>query len=180
LQPHLDKQDRQYRHLLVFDLTSYGSALALINRYADDQSVKVFEVSPCGSAALLLLVAKEIQELQIIQSEAQKLFAPQILKSALISEIHENLLPTYLSQNKNSISEHLAVLEFSNLSDALVCSQQVLQSGAELLDLRVVRTYPINTIVCLTGSGLGELIKKFSSARTTLIENLQPAVKEYF
>lgn len=170
----------QYRHLLVFDLSSYGVALALINRYADDDAVKVFEVSPCGSAALLLLIAKEPMALSLIQAEAQKLYGAQILKSALISDLHESLLPTYLSQNDTAVSKHLAVLEFSALSDALSEAQKILKSGLELLDLRVVRTYPINVIVCLTSSDASRLPKESSSGRTTLIENLQPVLKNYF
>lgn len=170
----------QYRHLLVFDLSSYGVALALINRYADDHAVKVFEVSPCGSAGLLLFLANEPTALSLIKTEAQKLFGARILKSVLISDLHESLLMTYLSQNETTPREHLAVLEFSNLSDALSEAQKILKSGLELVDLRVVRTYPINVIVSITSSDLNRLPEESSLARLTLIENLQPALKNYF
>ena len=75
----LEKSLNQFNHLLAFDLMSYGAAIAILNRYVDDEVIKCLEVSPSGSQATLIFVSKDEMALNVIQNEADALFKDAIL-----------------------------------------------------------------------------------------------------
>lgn len=171
----------QFKNVLVFDLSSYGSALSIINQFVDDTVVKVFEVSPCGQSAILILSASESLALQIIKAESEAIFKAQILSLELIENIHEDLLPTYLSQNITKVQRAMLILENPFVSSAMQIANNYLQSGRQLTDFRVIRTYPKNVILFFTS----EKVDNFSDTdligfNKTVIDNVQPALKSFF
>jgi hypothetical protein len=171
----------QYKHLLSFDLTSYGAALSLINQFVDDEAIKVFEVSPLGHSAQLILLAKDLVSLQVVKAQSVGLLKSQILDSCLIENIHAELLPTYLSQNKTEVAKNIAIFEGGFVSTGFVLAQKLLLSDSKLLDFRIVRTNPKNVILTATSNQSTSYenldIEKF---KKTIIENVQASLKNYF
>lgn len=171
----------EFKQLLCFDLSSYGVGLALINQFVEAADVKVFELSPCGSGGLLVLLSRGEQELNFIKSEAENVFKSQILSAQILTDINTELLPTYLGQREVKLKKHLAVLEFSRLSEALLFAQKTLKSKAQLVDIRVIRTFPVNVIVSVTADEV-ELLSGLSidEAKTNIIENIQLSVRSFY
>ena len=169
--------------LLVLDLSSYGSALAIINQFCDGKSVEVFEVSPVGTAALLILEIKDRIAATLLKTEIISFFKSSVLSSRLIEAYDLNLLKVYLSQNHTSIANHLLVQEFSFVSEALAAADQLIKQDLAVLDLRVIRTFPMNVILTLTSSDVNKLVavKNAGAPRSsTIIEKVEPVLKEYF
>ncbi len=172
---------QQYNHLLVFDLSSYGAAFAMINQFVDDEAVKVFEVSPCGQAAILILLAKEIISLQIIKAEAAAIFSSQILATALIENIHADLLPTYLSQNKSPLNKAVAILEGSMIALGFSLAQKALLASNTLIDFRVIRTFPINVVITVSAESADSLVNSDGyDFKKTYIDKVQPSLKSFY
>ncbi len=170
----------QYKYLLSFDLASYGAALSIINQFVDDSSIKVFEVSPSGSSAILILLANDKVSLQIVKSQSETIFKSQILSSSMVENIHENLLPAYLSQNKVELKNNLIVLEGNYLSTAFELANTLLFSGGLIVDFRTIRTFPKNVVLTFAVSK-NEFSKLDSKEfKKTYIENVQPVLKSYF
>jgi|GEM_PF-4881644 len=171
----------QYNQLLAFDLSSYGAAFAIINQYVDDEVVKVFEVSPSGPSAILILLCKEIISLQIIKSQVASIYSAQILSVALIENIHEELLLTYLSQNKTKLKKSLAIYEGSFVSMGLVLAQKALVAKNSLIDFRVIRTFPKNVVLTVSVDSLGQLVSSDAfNFKKTYIENIQPSLRSFY
>lgn len=172
---------KQYKHLLSFDLTSYGTAFGIVNQYVDDQNVKVFEISPSGQSAVLVLLAQDSFSLQIIKSEAGTFFKDNILAIQLIENFHDELLPTYLSQNKTKLKKAMAIFEGSFVSSGMKLADRALSRNISLVDFRVVRTFPKNVIITFTSDSLPELMGlEDESFKKTIIEATQPIVKSYY
>lgn len=171
----------QYKHLFAADLSSYGSALAIINKFVDDENVKVFEVSPCGQGGILLLVAKEILPLQILKSECEAMLKSQILNSCVIENCHEQLLKTYLSQNKTKLNKVMAVLEGSFVSSGLFLANELLNENLQLVDFRVIRTFPKNVVITVTAER-AMAMAHFQNLdfKYTYIEDIQPSLKAFY
>ena len=173
--------EKSLQHLLALDLTSYGAALAVINKYVDDENVKVFEVSPCGQSAVLILLAKEPLALQVVKSESLAMLKSQILECQLIENFHADLLPAYLSQNKTPLQKVMAILEGSLVSSGLLLANQLLNEGLSLVDFRVVRTHPKNVILTFTAAR-AMTMAHFQNLdfKYTFIEDLQPSLKSFY
>lgn len=170
-----------YKHLLAFDLSSYGAALAIINQFADDDAVKIFEISPCGTSAVLLLVAQEINVLTLVKTEAESIFKSQILSSAIIENIHSDLLPTYLSQNKTPLKKSLVILEGNFVALGLSLSDRALKENHSVVDFRIVRTGPKNVIITIGAEKLDDLVNlNLIGFKKTTIENIQPSLKSFY
>lgn len=166
---------------MAFDLSSYGSALAIINQFVDDRAVKVFEISPMGTAAQVILMGEEIRSLEFIENEARSLFRSQILNSAVIADMHTDLLPIYLSQKSAPLAKCMAVLEGESVAIGLQLAQQYLKNSIQLTDFRVVRTHPKNVIITLTSDAVSKLSEiETANFRRTCIEDLQPPLREIF
>lgn len=169
--------------LLVLDLSSYGSALAIINQFCDGQSVEVFELSPVGTAAILILEIKDRIAGTLLKNEIFSFYKSSILSSRLIENYDPNLLKVYLSQNQAEVSTHLLVQEFSFVSEALAGAQGLIIQNLVIVDLRVIRTFPMNVILTATSSNLDKLVelKNVGAPRTaTIIEKVEPTLKEYY
>lgn len=171
----------KYKHLISFDLSSYGTALSILNQFADGESVKDFEVSLCGPSAQLILLGQDAISLQVIKAEAQALFKTQILDVQIIENIHADLLPTYLSQNKAQVLNSTAVLEGPFVSTGLQLLQQALVSSISVLEFRVVRTFPKNVILILTSTNETDFEKvKSISFKSNRINKVEKVLKSYF
>lgn len=162
-------------------MSSYGTALSILNQFADGENVKDFEVSLCGTTAQLILLSQDVISLQVIKGEAQSLFKSQILDVQIIENIHENLLPVYLSQNKPQIQTSMAVLEGVFVSTGLQLLQQALMLNIGVVEFRVVRTSPKNVIIILTGTS-EDAYRKISSINFKLsqINKVEKTLKSYF
>lgn len=171
----------KYKHLISFDLSSYGTALSILNQFADGENVKDFEVSLCGTSAQLILLAQDTVSLQVIKGEAQALFKSQILDVQIVENIHVDLLPAYLSQNKPQIQNSMAVLEGIFVSTGLVLLQQALLAGFGVVEFRVVRTAPKNVILILTSNNEADFIKINSmNFKLNQISKVEKILKSYF
>jgi hypothetical protein len=171
----------KYKHLISFDLSSYGTALSILNQFADGDNIKDFEVSLSGTSAQLILLSQDMVSLQVLKGEAQSLFKSQILDVQIIENIHADLLPTYLSQNKPQILNSMAVLEGVFVSTGLMLLQQALVNNIYVVEFRVVRTFPKNVILVLTSQNT-ESFSKISSVNFKLsqISNVEKTLKSYF
>lgn len=171
----------QYKHLLAFDLSSYGAALALINQFVDNDSCRDFELSPCGSQAQLILLFRDVISLRVVRENAASFLKSQILDVQAVEDIHPDLLPCYLSQSKTELQKKLYVFEGSSVASGLVLMQDLLKLGAKPVDFRIVRTAPKNVIITVTSNEvLADGKADRSSFKATIIDSIQPSLKSFF
>lgn len=171
----------KYKHVLAFDLSSYGAALSIINQFVDDQSIKVFEVSPSGQTAILILVSQDLLGLQVIKNEAVSFYRSEILEFSMIENIHEDVIPVYLSQNKPGVSKTLVIVEGPFVSTALAIADQLVNHKNVLLDFRVIRTGPKNVILTVGSEDVAYFDTiDLPGFKKTIIENIQPSLKAFF
>lgn len=171
----------KYKHLISFDLSSYGTALSILNQFADGENVKDFEVSLSGTSAQLILLAQDTVSLQVIKAEAQALFKSQILDVQIIENMHADLLPTYLSQNKPQILNSMAVLEGVFVSTGLLLLQEALLANISAAEFRVVRTFPKNVVLVLTSENEQDFAKVSSvNFKLSQISKVEKTLKSYF
>lgn len=172
-----------YRHLVVIDLSSYGSALALLNQFGDDVDVKVFEVSPMGSGALLVLLTKEAMAASVLKAEIIAHWAPSIVHIEVISDAHPDLLSTYLSQATAAVTTNILVLESAYVSQAMRAADLLLKKSISLIDFRIIRTFPSNSILIASHNQVSELVN-FSNGneklKPTIISNVSENLRSYF
>ena len=162
-------------------MSSYGTALAILNQFADGENVKDFEVSVCGNSAQLILLAQEMVSLQIIKGESQALFKSQILDVQIIEDIHSELLPIYLSQNKPQVQNSMAIFEGAFVSTGLQLLQQALVNNLGVVEFRIIRTFPKNVILVLTSADIKNFQKVFSvDFKMTQINKAENILKSYF
>ena len=171
----------KYKHLISFDLSSYGTALSILNQFVDGESVKDFELSLSGTSAQLILLAQEVVSLQIIKGESMALFKSQILDVQIVENIHSELLPIYLCQNKPAVKSAMAIFEGAFVSTGLQLLQQALTNNISVVELRVVRTFPKNVVLILTSENENDFEKiasiNFKLSQITKVENI---LKSYF
>ncbi len=169
--------------LLVLDLTSYGSALSIINQFCDGKNVDVFEISPAGTAATLILEIKDRISSTLLKNEIFSFYKSSILSFKLVEGFELNLLKVYLSQNQALVLKHFLVQEFSFLSDGFAAANELLLQNINVIDFRVIRTFPLSAIVTSTSNSLEKLvsIKNIGSPRVaTIIENVEPALQDFY
>ena len=169
--------------LLVLDLSSYGSALAIINQFCDGKGVEVFEVSPVGTAALLVLEIKDRIASTLLKNEIYSFHKSSILSFRLIENYDLKLLKVYLSQNQDLVLNHLLVQEFSFVSEAFAVAHELTSQNINIVDFRVIRTFPMNVILTSTSQSLDQLVKVKNVGvprASTIIEKTEPVLKEYY
>lgn len=171
----------QYNHLLAFDLTSYGAALTLVNQFVDNDSCRDFEVSPCGVQAQVILLFRDVLSLKVVRENAASFLKSQVLDVQTVENIHPSLLPCYLSQTKAELQKKLYIFEGASVASGLVLMQDLLKQGAAPVDFRIVRTSPKNVIVAVTShdqlnAGTADRLQ----FKTTVIDSIQPSLKEFF
>lgn len=166
---------------MAFDLSSYGVALAIVNRFVDNETVDVFEISPAGQLATLLLLVKDEMTLKILKSETTSIFREQILHVEGIENFAEDLLKVYLSQTQAKIQTNILVSETESVAKALAWADKCLKNKLDLVDFRSLRTQPKNIIVTITHSQLAKLIEATNPQfKNTLIEKVEPSLKVYY
>ena len=171
----------RYKHLVCFDLSSYGAAAAILNRFVNGENILDFEISPIGTQAQLVLLFEDHISMQVVHGESQAMFKSEILNSAALENIQSELLSTYLGQNKTEPKKHICILESGSLASAFEVAKRAFNQGLSVLDFRVVRTSPKNVILVLSGDSTNDLAQ-FNSAgmKMSLIENIQPRLRSYY
>ncbi|OFZ28436.1 MAG: hypothetical protein A2622_04870 [Bdellovibrionales bacterium RIFCSPHIGHO2_01_FULL_40_29] len=170
-------------HLIIFDLSKLGSAYQLINSFVDERTVFVFEVSPVGDRALLILSCHDLISSQLIFSQAQSLFQSEILKSTLIENVENDVVLAYLSQKQSPCRSHFLILEENYFSLAFKKAQELFRSGVEIMDFRAIRTNPPNLVVTMTHDSvdfLNSMLMKLESGKATIVADVQPSLKAFF
>ena len=176
-----EKLLNQYKHLLAFDLSSYGTGLSLINQFVDNDGCIDFELSPCGTTAQLILLTRDAMVMQVIKEKALVYFKSQIIDLKTIENVDSRLLPCYLSQNKTVLKKKLFVFEGTYVASGLQLMQNLLGQGAEPVDFRIVRTAPKNVIVTVTSdSSLEVATAEQLLFKVCIIDDVQPSLKNYF
>lgn len=179
----MEKSLINYKHLLALDLSSYGSALAIINQFCDDDQIKVFEISPVGYAGLLILLIKEETAADILKNEVISFFKSNLLSVELLKNFDSRILEIYLSQNKSEVSTSLLIQEFSFVSQAFKAAHALLVKDIQLIDFRVIRTYPLNAILISTaieGTHLIQHKDQLGLRSSMLIDHVEPVLKQFF
>ncbi len=170
-------------HFLIFDLTKLGAAYHLINTFADEQEINVFEVSPVGTQAVLILTCRDLVSAQLIYNQCLSLCRSDILAAALVESMKDCVLSAYLSQQKPSLGENILVSEMQFFSQAFELAQKLIQADIALVDFRAVRTSPANLIITST-SHSAEVLNRFMTenafVKMTLIPSVRPVLKSYF
>jgi hypothetical protein len=164
-------------------LSSYGSALSIINQFCDDEQVKAFEISPVGAAALLILTIKDAVSAEIILKEVSSFFNSQVLSIRLIKNINSIVLKNYLSQAQEALKDFVLVQEFSFVSEAFEVAQSLSSQQVALIDFRVIRTYPLNVILVSSSQDEKLLLKNkenFLSRSAQLIAKPTQIMKDFF
>ncbi len=167
----------------VFDLTKLGTAYQIINAFVDDKVVHAFEVSPIGTQAVLILSSKDSIALKLIYEQCLRFYRSDILQSELIAEINNEVIAAYLSQNKTQILKHMLVVEGESFAKGFATAELLLKNGLHIVDFRAVRTSPPNIAITATSSSVETLINMTEfckNAKTTLVENVQSALRTYF
>ena len=173
----------QYKNLLVLDLFSYGSALSIINQFVDDDQIKVFEISPVGSAATLVLWIRDFLTASVLKKEIESQFKSSFHSVSLVENLHEELLPIYLSQKQGLLCKKMLIAESNSLAGSVFAADAGLKENYSLVDFRVVRTYPKNVILIFSAdhfktSFIESLQQK--DFHLTQIDQLNGALKAYF
>ena len=170
-------------NLLVFDLTKLGSAYQIINSFVDDESIHVFEISPIGSQAVLILMSKDLILLQLVHNQSLSLCKSEILVSAIIEAVDSKILDPYLSQQSAKLQTNILVLETNSISSAYDIAKQQIASELVIVDFRAIRTSPPNLIITATCDSLEKLnvfMNQDSNVKMTLIPKIENPLKSYF
>lgn len=160
-----------------------GAAYQIINLFADEQALHVFEVSPIGTQALLILSCKDLISAQLVYNECLSLHRSDVLASVIIENVNDSILNAYLSQEKPSLSTNILVIETQYFSHAFEAAKKLVQADIAVVDFRAVRTSPASLIVTGTNSSaenLNQFMSKNLFGKMTLIPDVQPVLKAYF
>lgn len=170
------------KNFLVLDLSNLGSAYSIINRFVDNENIEVFEISPIGTAALLILNVNDSISSQLLYNNIKNEYKSDLMSMALITDIEPSVVKTYLSQSQAQIQKNLLILESSEVSRMFSVAQNAATKGTiGLVDFRVIRTNPCNAVLVITSDQISNLMTfKDFGVKTTLINDVQNSVKEYF
>lgn len=173
----------EFKNLIVFDLTKLGAAYQIINSFVDNETVHVFEVSPVGTSAILILASNDLIALKFIEKECLAFFKADILNASFIENVSEKLIESYLSQNTAVVKKHLVVIEEISFANAFKVAAQIIATGLDIVDFRVVRTGIPNLIMIFSSDAiekLNVLAANQQISKMTVIENIQTPLKSYF
>ena len=170
-------------HFLVFDLTKIGTAYQIINSFADADTVNVFEISPIGSQALLILMCKDLSASQLFYNQCISLFKSEIIDCVLIENIDDQVVDAYLSQNQSVLQSNMLVVETNTFAKAFLCAHKLQQKKLSVIDFRAVRTSPPNLIIVCSDELEQEMLNFMESnpfVKTTFIPQTSAILKSYF
>ncbi len=173
----------KYKNLLVLDLTSYGAAFAVLNRFVDDEQVKVFEISPIGQKAVLMLLLQDEITATILQKEIKIFFSNEIISSGLIINFDQKVLETYLSQKQEAVLSQLCIAEFSVVSDAFLWLHRILKQNINLVDFRIIRTSLLNVIITISSNDSSwhkQIEQATTCGKLHFIDKVEAVTRSYF
>lgn len=170
------------KNLIVIDLCNLGSAYSIINRFVDSEVTEVFEVSPMGTGSILILNVQDAVSGEIIFNNIRKEYKADIQNISLITGIQEMAVKVYLSQFQSPILKNILIIESTQVSKIFsIADVAANNANIGLVDFRVVRTNPCNAILVLTSDNVVDLMSfKNLGAKTTIINDVQNSVKEFF
>ncbi len=169
--------------IAVFDLAKIGTAYLIINSFVDEAVIQVFEVSPIGGRAVLILRSADSMALEFAYRQCLTLHKADILNHSFIPQLDENIMSCYLSQNHPTLKKHLFVAEEHFLSTAFNIATSLTEEAFTLIDFRVVRTDPPNIIITSSDDSIERLnlfMQKNNLLKATLIANVQKPLQAYF
>lgn len=167
----------------IFDFAKVGTAYLIINSFVDEVVIQVFEISPVGGRAVLILRSADKLALEFIYQQCLTLHGSDILECAFIDELDENIVACYLSQNHPTLKKNLFVVEERFVSKAFLIAKSLLEEGLVLIDFRVVRTDPPNIIITSSDDSIDRLSLFMQSnklLKSTIIENVQKPLQSFF
>ena len=167
----------------IFDLAKIGIAYLIINSFVDEEVIQVFEVSPIGGRAILILRSTDKMALEFTYRQCLNLYGSDILEHSFINDMDESVVACYLSQNHPTLKKHLFVVEERFLSTAFQLAKLLQDKNFTLIDFRVVRTDPPSIILTSSDDSIEHLnlfMQKNNLQKSTLIENVQKPLQAYF
>lgn len=173
-------------NFLVFDLSKLGTAYQIINSFVDCETLQVFEISPIGAQAVLILMSKDLILLQLVHSQSESLYKSEILSSVIIKNMDSKILNPYLSQPNHpptEIKSNLLVIELNAFAAAFAKAKQLTDSGVDIIDFRAIRTCPPNLIITATSDKiekLSQFVNQDVSSKVSIIPQLQSSLRSYF
>lgn len=168
---------------VIFDLTKVGTAYQIINSFVDDKTIHVFEISPVGQQAVLILNSKDAISLNFAYQQSLSLFRADILDSAFIGPLSEVVISAYLSQAQPAIQKNILVVEVGSFSKAFLVAKRLAEKSIQIIDFRAVRTCPPNLIITASNESteiLSQFTNEFPLAKITLIESIQKPLQSFF
>lgn len=174
---------------MVFDLSKLGTAYQIINSFADGETLHVFEISPIGAQAVLILMSKDLILLQLVHGQSVTLYKSEILNSVIIENIDAKILNPYLSQPNEpgqpqaKAKSNLLVLETNGFATAFAKAKQLVDLDLVIVDFRAIRTCPPNLIITATSDSvekLSQFVNQDTSSKATVIPKVQGLLRSYF
>lgn len=152
------------KHGLFLELKSLGFAYSIVQKYANNDQVKVFEASPTPRGAILILTSMSIDFLQAIieNLNQQNAFIENLW---LAENLSEKLIEAYLNQVLAPLQDNLVLLESESVCEAVRAVTTAINNAVEICEFRILRSTIYKCIVSLTTSLTQfEIEKLFSDA----------------
>lgn len=170
-------------NLLCFELTRLGAAYQIIQSAVDNTTLRVFEMSPTPSGAILILAASDRSHAESFFKKITSEFKETLLFQTLVQLEQAQVLEAYLSQNKTKCDSQIAIFEMESVSQGFHIASQLSQLGIQVLDFRVLRSASNRTIVIATDSELKNKISQnvdLKKCHPTIIDQPNSAVRSFF
>lgn len=142
------------KNFLFLELTSLGFAYALIQKFADETQIKVFEASPTPRGSILILVSPSTEALRAVLTNISGAteFQTQIENTWLGEGLSERLIEAYLNQILAPLKENLVLFESESICESVKATALALDNNFEICEFRILRSAVYKCIVSLTTS----------------------------
>lgn len=169
----------QFKALACFEFTKYSTCFAIINELSVDINMTVIEVSPTPSGGILILglnnTSGHTETFNIFYKKQLILSKISLLQSCLVLNPDPQILNTYLSQNSVPEIKNICFYEANSLCDGFAKANDLVHSGANLIDFRILRSTHNRSILVYTNSD-----QPVHSENMTVISKPNDLVKSYF
>lgn len=169
--------DLNPKNLLVLCFDSLGSAYQAIQIAGTE--VDVLEVFPLGSQGHLILSSEK--SLDVLLGEITTELQKHIVNCNHIIQCPAKVLKAYLSVENAELAAHLALAESAYIGDLMSSAASAVESGLQVMDLRMLRGASSSSYMFLTGDEAA--LQKFtetSKLKTTLIRNANKHIRDLF
>jgi hypothetical protein len=147
----LEKSLSPFKSLVAFEFSKYSSCFEVINQITDSSGIHIFEVSPTPMGGILILTADSAETISSFYSTQKLMLTASLIDSCVIHDLNEKVLTAYLSQNVIPKLDSLIFFESNSLCQTLVYSQNVVSSGGDIVDFRVIRSTHNRAILVYSG-----------------------------